>query len=270
MNRYPIYIVSKDRAEICTTHKILDFSGITWSYAVEPQDYEKYVERFGENYVVNIGENDKGIYYVRNFCIEHSKNAGHKKHWQVDDDLKKIFYRAMQEKGTRSREEIDNPGTMLKNIEDYTDDFSNFGAGCLTHDGFAFAKKLDIDLNKMIYCFQLMNNNVKARYQPHTSEDVDFSVNMLREKWVTMVFNQFSFTTPKSGSIQGGCNSSVDYQNKGRKLRNLKLCETFPQWFKEYTHKKTGLSEIKPSKIWRYFKQKPEQIKNSEIDVTEH
>ena len=36
---------------------------------------------------------------------------------------------------------------------------------------------------------------------------------------------------------------------------NVTLCQTYPKWFTEYT--KNGQSEIKPSKIWKTFKQKP-------------
>ncbi|NDG53940.1 MAG: hypothetical protein EBY39_13130 [Flavobacteriia bacterium] len=82
MNKYPVCIVSKDRADICTTHNLLEPYGIKYFYMVEPQDYNGYVERFGKDKVVNIGANDKGIYYVRNFCIEWSKEQGYEKHWQ--------------------------------------------------------------------------------------------------------------------------------------------------------------------------------------------
>jgi len=143
---------------------------------------------------------------------------------------------------------------MLVSIEKIADKCVNYGGGCLGHDGFAFSKKNNIDLNKMIYCFQLINNNIKSRYQPNTSEDVDFSVRLLMEKYVTLVFNEYSFTKPKSGSTKGGCNSA-DYKNNGRKKMNVTLCQTYPKWFTEYT--KNGQSEIKPSKIWKTFKQKP-------------
>ena len=73
MNKYPICIVSKDRPEICKTHTLLEYSNIKYFYMVEPQDYNSYVNRFGKDKVVDIKENDKGIYYVRNFCIEWSK-----------------------------------------------------------------------------------------------------------------------------------------------------------------------------------------------------
>jgi hypothetical protein len=260
MNKYPICIVSKDRPDICKTHNLLEYSNIKYFYMVEPQDYNTYVKRFGKDKVVDIKENDKGIYYVRNFCIEWSKKNGYSKHWQVDDDLNSLHYREMDiTKGLRNTEKIIDPINMLLYIEEIADRCVNYGAGCLTHDGFAFAKKKDIDINKMIYCFQLINNSIKSRYQPNTSEDVDFSVRILKEGYVTMVFNKYSFRTPSSGSIKGGCNSSVDYKKRGnidgRKLRNLKLCETYPQWFIEYTKK--GQSEIKASKIWKSFKQIP-------------
>lgn len=259
MNKYPICIVSKGRADICTTHKLFKENNIKYFYMVEPQDYEDYKKNFGDN-VINIGKDDEGIYYVRNFCIEWSKKNGYDKHWQIDDDLKSLHYRPMNtSRGLRDSEKINNPTKLLLDIENMSERCVNFGAGCLTHDGFAFAKKRDIDINKMVYCFQLINNSVNARYQPNTSEDIDFSVQVLMEGFVTMVFNKYSFRTPSSGSIKGGCNASVDYQNNGRKKRNIQLCKTYPQWFTEY--EKNGQSEIKPSKIWRSFKQMPMQKK---------
>ena len=149
MNKYPICIVSKDRADICKTHNLLDFKGINHFYMVEPQDYNSYVKRFGKDKVIDIKKNDKGIYYVRNFCIEWSKENGYSKHWQVDDDLNSLHYREMDvTRGLRNTEKISNPIDMLLYIEEIADRCVNYGAGCLTHDGFAFAKKKDISINK--------------------------------------------------------------------------------------------------------------------------
>ena len=198
MNKYPVCIISKDRSDICTTHNLFESNGIKYFYMVEPQDYDAYVERFGKDKVVNIKANDKGVYYVRNLCIDWSKKQGYEKHWQIDDNVKKLFYRPNNKyKGTRDRYEIKNVIKMLVSIEKIADKCVNYGGGCLGHDGFAFSKKNNIDLNKMIYCFQLINNNIKSRYQPNTSEDVDFSVRLLMEKYVTLVFNEYSFTKPK-------------------------------------------------------------------------
>ena len=255
MNKYPICIISKDRSDICTTHKLFDDYGIEYFYMVEPQDYQNYYQRFG-NKVINIGKDDAGIYFVRNFCIQWSKENGYDMHWQIDDDLRNFYYRPMNHfKGTRDRELINSPLEMILDMEDVAQRCVNYGAGCITHDGFAFSKKKDIDINKMVYCFHLINNEINARYKPNTSEDIDFSIQVLMEGYVTMVFNKYSFTTPQSGKIKGGCNASMDYMNDGRRKRNIELCKTYPKWFVEYT--KNGQSEIKPSKIWNTFKQKP-------------
>tara|TARA_R110002096_G_scaffold378104_2_gene571965 strand:- start:773 stop:1576 length:804 start_codon:yes stop_codon:yes gene_type:complete len=258
--KYPICIISKDRADSCTTHLLFEPYGIDYFYMVEPNDYELYVAQFGKSKVVNIGENDKGVYYVRNFCIQWSIEKGYDKHWQIDDDLTSLHFRPMNNlTGIRESEKIKNPLKMILYMETMSDRFSNYGGSCLSHDGFAFAKNKDIDLNKMVYCFQLIRNSISAKYKPNTSEDIDFSITLLKEGYITLVFNKYTFRTPSSGSRKGGCNSSVDYKKTGtldgRKKRNLKLCETYPQWFTEYTKK--GQSELKPSRIWRSFKQKP-------------
>ena len=256
MNKYPICIISKDRADTCTTHLLFEKYEFNYYYMVEPQDYDAYVKNFGKENVVNIQHNDLGVYNVRNYCIEWSKLKGHKKHWQIDDNIQSLFYRPMDTtKGFRARDKIENPTKAILYIEEIADRCINYGGGCLTHDGFTFSKKNDIDVNKMIYCFQLINNEIKTRYQPRTSEDVDFSANLLKEGWVTMVFNKYSLKKPKSGSMKGGCNSSIDYMNDGRKKMNMTLCNEHPEWFVEY--EKNGQSEVKPSRIWKQFKQKP-------------
>ena len=256
MNKYPICIISKDRHDICTTHLLFDDYNIKYYYMVEPQDYDLYKSKFKN--VINIQENNLGIYYARNFCIDWSKKNGYDKHWQADDDIKSFYYRPKTEK-YRDRIKINNPTKMLLEMENTSNVCVNFGASCISHDGFVFSKKNDIDINKMIYCFQLINNNTFARYQPDISEDIDFSLQLLFQNYVTLIYNTYSFTTPQSGSMQGGCNASVDYNNNGRKKRNIELVNKYPQWFNEYTKK--GLSEIKPSKIWRTFKQVPMQKK---------
>jgi len=258
--KYPICIISKDRADTCKTRMLFDPYDIDYFVMVEPNDYESYVAKFGKSKVVNIGENNKGVYYVRNFCIEWSKEKGYDKHWQIDDDVNAIFFRPMNKAtGIRERESIKNPLKTLSYVEDFSDKFSNHGVSCFSQDVFAFAKPRDIDLNKMVYCWQFINNAVDSRFQPHTSEDTDFSIQVLKENYVTMIFNTCTFRMPRSGSNKGGCSSSVNYKKKGnisgRKQMNLKIVETYPQWFTEHTKK--GQSELKPSRIWRSFKQKP-------------
>jgi hypothetical protein len=224
---------------------------------VEPQDFDVYKKKFKN--VINIKKNNKGVHYCRNYVLEWAKKNNYDKFWLIDDNIDSMFYRPMDKiKGFRIREKINNPTKVFNYIEEIADRCVNFGAGCLTHDGFAFSKKNDIDINKMVYCFQLINSNIKSRFQPRTAEDIDFSVRILREGWVTMCFNMYSFKKPKSGSMEGGCNS-IDYKNDGRKKRFLTLANDYPQWFTEY--EKNGKSEIKPSKIWLSFKQMPMQKK---------
>ena len=71
-----------------------------------------------------------------------------------------VFKNMNEVKGFRDRKNKQSL-KMLFEIESFSDNCTNFGGACLTHDGFAFSK--DIDVNKMIYCFQLLNNNMKQK-----------------------------------------------------------------------------------------------------------
>ncbi len=84
LHKYPVLIISKDRATTCSTHLNLDQEGINWYYCVEPQDYDNYVDRLGEENVINIQQNDQGIAYTRNYCIKWSLDQGYAKHWQFE------------------------------------------------------------------------------------------------------------------------------------------------------------------------------------------
>ena len=256
LHKYPVLIISKDRATTCTTHKLLDQEGINWYYCVEPQDYDNYVEVVGKENVINIQENDQGIAYTRNYCIKWSLDQGYEKHWQFDDDITKFMYRGWNKiKGFRDRVTITDPLKMMLHIEEICDRFKNFGAASLSHDAFAFTMKRDIDINKMVYCCYLINNKTDCNFENHTSVDVDFSCQLLSKKFITLKFNIYTFLTPPSGTSPGGCNSSHDYLNSGRKKRNEKLVQDWYPWFVEY--EKKGQSEIKPSQIWNSFTHKP-------------
>ena len=56
----------------------------------------------------------------------------------------------------------------------------------------------------------------------------------------------------KMNTMSGGCHG-IEYSNGGLKKKNLALQELYPEWFIEY--EKEDRSRIKPSRIWRTFKQ---------------
>lgn len=252
---YPIIIVSKERPN-ATTHTHLLGAGIEYFILVEPQDEDSYIESHGKKRVLVMAENDRGVAYARNQAKIKAKEKGFDKTWMVDDDLTSIFIRTKHpDKDYYKADKVVYFGDMLKQIENHADSIENFGSSCLCHDGFAFSKKEDVDINKMVYCFQLISTQNDIWFKEHTSEDVDYSLQLLSKGLMTFVYNRITFRTPKSGSMKGGCNSSNDYMNGGRKKMNLKLASDWSPHFTEY--EKDGESRLKPSQIWKTFTHEP-------------
>jgi hypothetical protein len=87
MNKYPIYIVSKGRYENPLTAKFFKKDNVSFKIVVEPQEYEKYCQSVGKEYVLKLPFANLGVgsYPARNFCWEHSIKNGHDRHWVFDD-----------------------------------------------------------------------------------------------------------------------------------------------------------------------------------------
>ena len=80
----------------------------------------------------------------KNYSVYFEKN-GYDKHWQADDDIKSFYYRPKTEK-YRDRIKINNPTKMLLEMENTSNVCVNFGASCISHDGFVFSKKNEVGL----------------------------------------------------------------------------------------------------------------------------
>ena len=92
--KYPIYIPSKGRAEQSLTAQCLDKDGIFFYLVVEPQEHDEYAERFGNTRVLTLPFRDRGSSIpARNWIMDHAINAGHERHWQLDDNIRRFYRR---------------------------------------------------------------------------------------------------------------------------------------------------------------------------------
>ena len=76
------FIPTKSRPKT-NTYQPFESAGIPFLHFVEPQEYDLY----NVPNKVNIGSNDKGISFVRNFMLDYAKDNNHK--WVIfcDDDV---------------------------------------------------------------------------------------------------------------------------------------------------------------------------------------
>lgn len=222
---YTIYIPSKGRAKYGHTAKLLDDCGITnYFIVVEPQDYDEYAAKYGEDKLVKLSDNDRGISFARTFIKNYSREKGENFHWQMDDDMISFRLR-MNNKNVKV-----DPRHCFSIVEAMTDRFSNIGIVGVTHTAFAFSKKQTVALNRMVYGVVLVNNEIKHEWRHGTNEDLDYSLQVLEDGWCTIAYNKVLFDTFSTGKLEGG-NMLNLFAGDGRKKIYEKTAELWPGRF---------------------------------------
>jgi len=115
-NKFPVYIISKGRFNVTMTANLFEADNLDYLIAVEPQEYDSYVNKLGKDRVLKLPFSNLGLgsYPARNFCWEHSMRLGYTHHWLFDDNIKS-FYKWINAK----RCQIKDIKTSLSYIESY-------------------------------------------------------------------------------------------------------------------------------------------------------
>lgn len=225
-NRYPIYIVSKGRDINGLTTKALNEMGINHYIVIEEQEYELYnnnknnsakliilPKKYLEEYDTcdNLGfEKSKGPGAARNFCIDHSKENGFKRHWVMDDNLDAFHYLTDNQKL-----EVECASTIAAS-EDFVDRFTNVPVAGFNY--YSFCKKEDsvppFTINTRIYSCLLIENNAGYRWRGRYNEDTDLSLRVLKDGKCTIQFNAFLCGKVTTQRMRGG-NSKEFYDEEG-------------------------------------------------------
>lgn len=203
--RYPVYIPSKGRADNPLTAQMFDEGGVPFRFAVEPNERDAYAKRWGAKRVLVLPENDRGLVYSRNWCRDHSVAEGHARHWQFDDDIKRLM-RMM--KATRI---ACAPGVALAVAEDFTDRYENVGLTSFNYwklvpysGPFGMANYPPFLLNFRCYTCFLMLNSVDCRWRGRYNEDTDMTLQVIAEGLCTVLLNAFLIDTMATSSQSGG------------------------------------------------------------------
>ncbi|AUR85517.1 hypothetical protein NVP1076O_12 [Vibrio phage 1.076.O._10N.286.51.B7] len=223
-NRYPVYIVSKGRAKNGLTTKALDKMGVPHYIVVELHEACEYIENTNGNILVlpskylnnydtcdDLGvSKSKGPGAARNFCIDHSKENGFKRHWVMDDNLDAFHYLNKNEKY-----EVECASTLAA-CEDFTERFSNVPLSGMNY--YSFCKKTDkvppFITNTRIYSCLLVDNESGYRWRGRYNEDTDLSLRILKDGLCTIQFNAFLCGKVTTQRMRGG-NSKEFYDGEG-------------------------------------------------------
>ena len=210
--KYPIYIISKGRGDSRLTSKCLERLNVPYYIVIEPQDYDEYSCMIDEDkiLVLPFSNHGDGPGRGRNWCWDHSKKNGFKKHWVMDDNITD-FYRLQ-----RNRKYPIGDGGMFRVLEEFVDRFENVPVSGLQYDFFTIDKGgyPPFVLNTRIYSVLLIDNDGPHRWRGRYNEDTILSLDLLKDGYCTIQFNNL-LQGKVNTQVLGGGNSEEFYFKEG-------------------------------------------------------
>lgn len=241
---FPIFIISKGRADLCLTAEILKSEKLDFNIIIEPQDEINYRKRY-DNLIV-MDKDNQGIYYARNYCFKCSTNSNY--HWQMGDNIK-AFRKRINNKNIKT-----SIRQIISEIESTIIKFNNIGGAGLNHSVFAFSKINEIDINKQIYSCMLLNNKINCKFNDNIIEDTDYSMQILNKGLCTLLFNHLLMDKVTTGTMPGG-NTNTEHSKVKSYIRYKTLIDKWHCF--QMKQQPNGRFRIKPSRVWNTFKQLP-------------
>ena len=272
--KYPLYIVSKKRADSRLTSKSLEKMGVPYSVVIEQSDYEDYSkvidpkkllilpEKYFDEYDVfdDLGRSKStGPGPARNFAWDHSISKGYKWHWVMDDNIQGFF---------RLNHNLKVPvgcGSIFRAMEDFCDRYTNVAMAGPNYFMFAprKTKQPPFITNTRIYSCNLIRNDVPYRWRGRYNEDTDISLRMLKDNWCTVQFNAFLQYKITTQVLRGG-NSDAFYDKEGTLPKSKMLVDMHPDvsevvWKFNRWHHHVNYKPFKKTKL----------IRRSDVDFSE-
>jgi len=224
-SRYPIYIISKGRADSRLTVKSLDAMGAMYRVVIEESEYDDYAAVINPNKLLvlpeGFRENPKwarrcentgllgGSIPVRNWVWEHSIAEGHKRHWILDDNIWH-FYRAHNNRKTK----VLTP-TPFRVCEDFTDRYTDVKMSGMNYAALApaYSKRPPYYHNTRVYSCILLANDVyengELYWRGKFNEDTDLSLRLMKAGYHTYLFNAFVCGKCATLTMKGGNTKEV-------------------------------------------------------------
>lgn len=246
--KYPLYVITKGRWEKTLTIDTLEDMGVDFRICVEPDEYDLYAAnpKVDEKKIIKLPENfsklKRGSIPVRNFVWEHAVQAGHKKHWVIDDNILN-FYRWNHNLKRRVRD-----GVFFRIMEDFSDKFENLGLVGCQYASFVPATepgRSQFIKNTRVYSCILINNELldqrlDERWRGTYNEDTDLSLRVLSTgDLCTVNFNTLLSGKQTTGTMRGG-NTDTIYEGGVYSGYKKKFDELKQNWGKivKLTHEK--------------------------------
>ena len=250
--KYPIYVISKGRADSRQTSIGLEKMKVPYHIVIEPQEFEEYNKYISKEKIKvlpfsNLGQ---GSIPARNWCWQDSIDRGFERHWIMDDNIP-YFNRLNRNYQIRV-----TSGTILKIMEDFVDRYENVALAGPAYDFFTIAKQLHppFVLNTRIYSVLLIKNDIPYKWRGKFNEDTDLSIRVLKDGWCTVQFNAFTQEKATTMTMKGGnTNELYDKTNNRREFAEslqkqhpdvVKVVWRYNRWHHQVNYKPFKKNEL--------------------------
>ncbi len=256
--KYPIYVISKGRADCCLTAKRFLDDGLDFTIAVEPQEEEAYRQNMPTAKIIttpfkNLGQ---GSIPVRNFIWNHSIENGHARHWCLDDNIRHI------KRKYKTQRVRCNAVPAFRACEEFTDRYTNIAISGMNYSMFAVPKKQPpFYLNQRVYSCLCIDNSLDFRWRGRYNEDTDLCLQALSSGLCTVLFNAFLIDKVATMTMKGG-NATQLYQGDGRLTMARSLERMWPGVVE--TDRRFGRPQHVVKNNWKHFD--TPLIRRSDID----
>jgi hypothetical protein len=236
--KYPIYIVSKGRADTRLTAKALEAMQVPYYIIVENQEYQDYASVIAAHKVLILPTSYQDAYETcddledsksrgpgpaRNFAWDHSISLGAARHWVMDDNIAS-FQRLNKNLMVKV-----SSGTIFKAAEDFVDRYENVYISGFNYDFFVQSKEVHPPFirNTRIYSCLLIQNDIPYRWRGRYNEDTDLSLRVLKDGHCTIQFNAFIQEKAQTQTLKGG-NTEEFYAKEGTLPKSKMLADLHP------------------------------------------
>jgi len=222
---YPVYVVSKGRADKCLTAKCFQKLKVPFHIVVNADEYSTYSKVFGKDMILpmpqryydeydtfdDLGDTKaKGPGAARNYCWDHSIELGYDRHWVFDDNIR-VFYRL-----NNNLQIHISDGTIFKIMEDFVNRYENVAIAGPQYKMFVprKTKHPPFIINTRVYSMLLILNSIPYRWRGRYNEDTDLSLRALKDGWCTVQFYAFMGDKLATQMMSGG-NTDQFYSKEG-------------------------------------------------------
>ena len=236
--RFPVYIISKGRADSRLTSRALEQARIPYHIVIEEAEYGDYAAVIDPAKILVLDMSYKDAYDLcdglgmdkstgsgpaRNFVWDHSIKRGYEWHWIVDDNIRG-WHRL-----NRNRKIPLGDGAMWRACEDFVLRYENVAMAGPNYDFFTprLEKKSPFTPNTRIYSHLLIRNDIPFRWRGRYNEDTILSLDVLKAGWCTILFNAFLQKKVPTQALKGG-NTDAFYAREGTLPKSQMLVREHP------------------------------------------